>query len=312
MHDIYNIPRWIFVIVVVLVVVVFVVIGTCMWNRTYVLKQDIPVLYKKMNFEAFKEYNFDYFKKHHGDVNIYVLKTNLNSVDMNGGIKKMKLREYCDVIDDKDLYFKTEDGYDFMKIIGLKENISMVFDMFLKDKGKYKEKNKDIVVYKDCSFWMGGKGTTTGWHTDRDDLSYLYVLQGKKRIQLVSPEFNGRMYEKKLFSFGARWSEMDFQHVDYDTYPLFKDVPVRTYILEAGDCMYIPKDWWHCVENLEPTIGLTYKIFRLQHVKTLLSECIRKVYSMWIGYEMFDISKLLKSNLSNEEIEEMKNQILNR
>ena len=298
-------------------VFVFVFVFTSVWYKKYMSTHnqikndgDVPILYKGMKFDAFKNYNLEYFKKAHGEVNIYVLKTKLNSVDMNGGIRKMKLREYCDAIEDKELYFKTEDGYDFLKIIGLKQKVSRVFDTFLKDEYE-RDKNtiKDMVVYKDCSFWMGGKGTTTGWHTDRDDLSYLYVLQGKKRIQLVSPEFNGRMYEKKLFSFGARWSEMDFQQVDYETYPLFKDVPVMTYTLEAGDCMYIPKDWWHCVENLEPTIGITYKLFRFRHIKTLLSECIRKGYSILKGHEMFDISKLLKSNLSEEEIEEMKKQL---
>jgi hypothetical protein len=44
--------------------------------------------------------------------------------------------------------------------------------------------NYSNVLSKDCSFWLGGKGSTTGWHTDIDDLSYLYVIEGKKKYIL--------------------------------------------------------------------------------------------------------------------------------
>ena len=66
------------------------------------------------------------------------------------------------------------------------------------------------------------------------------------------------MYKTNKYFFFSLWSEVDFSNPDYEKYPLYKDVEIKEIILNAGDGIYIPRNWWHCVENLEPTIALTY------------------------------------------------------
>jgi hypothetical protein len=259
-----------------------------------------PILFKNLNFQSLKEFNFAYFKKNFGDIKIYVTRCNSNSIDMDGNIKKMTMGEYCDLLKEpSNLYFKTEDEYDFLNIIGIKNKIMREFVQFDKNNSK-----------KDCSFWMGGKGTTTGWHTDIDDLSYLYVIEGKKKIQFISPKYNKNMYERHVFTCGAKWSNIDFKNIDYVKYPKFKDVEIQTYILNAGDCIYIPKNWWHCVENLEPTIGVTYKIFRTkQCIFSGISEYYRKLYAIYHNYKIYDMGKIIRENLTEEELLQMQEQI---
>ena len=44
----------------------------------------------------------------------------------------------------------------------------------------------DNIIYKTSV--LDGKNSTTGWHTDMDDLSYLYVVKGKKKIHLAQTQ----------------------------------------------------------------------------------------------------------------------------
>jgi hypothetical protein len=272
-------------------------------------REEKPKLLTDLNI--LHEYNFENFKRNFGDVEVYVSQSNSYSTDMDGNIKKMTLNNFCETMNnDNDWYFKTEDEYDFLNIIGIKNKIIKEFDTIIKEFDtiiKQFEDKKLDVLYKDCSFWMGGKGSNTGWHTDMDDLSFLYVTEGKKKIQFISPKYDENMYEKKIFTYGAKWSNIDFKNIDYDKYPKFKDVVVQTFILNSGDCIYIPKNWWHCVENLEATIGITYKIFRKkQQIISNISEFFRKINAKIRGYQIYDMGKIISEKISATELQEMR------
>jgi len=240
--------------------------------------------------------DFNYFKDNYGDREVYVTFSKSNSIDTNTIFEKVKLSYYLDnMMKDIKWYFKTEDCYDFLNIIGIKKEIMDTFDKYInKDEKMYKE--KDIALY-DCSFFMGGKGSTTGWHCDMDDLAFLYVAEGKKRIQIVSNEYDDNMYERKIFTAGAKWGEIDFKNIDYGKFPKFKEAKVNTYILEKGDCILIPKRWWHCVENLEDTIGFTYKAYRWDYYYYHVPfELLRRYWYMLKGYTIADQYQCLKYN----------------
>lgn len=270
-------------------------------------KNNKPHLYKNLNIKNLSYLDFDYFKKNHGDEYIYISYSKSNSVDMVTPIKKIKLIDYCNTLmKDKNWYFKTEDEYDFLNIIGIKKNVLKEFDLLFDVYKKYQ------IIHKDCSFWMGSKGSTTGWHTDIDDLSYLYVIKGKKKIQLISPKYNYAMYERNIYTENARWSNIDFQNIDYKKYPKFKNVQIYTFILNEGDSMYIPKNWWHCVENLEDTIGITYKIYRWdQAILTFISEIIRKIFYYCKGYKIYDMNEIILNTLSRKDYNELVQKIIN-
>ena len=265
-------------------------------NNYYRKKTEKPILYKNVDIELLKKYDFDYFKKNHGDMDILITYSKPESVDMLTKVKRVTLKDYCDKIMHKhpEWYFKTEDEYDFLALLGIKNDIVYEFDKIF---NTYKN-----IVFKNTSFWMGAKNSTTGWHTDVDDLSYLYLVKGKKKISLVSPKYNSNMYIKNIYAIGSKWSHINFKDVDYKKYPKFKDAEVLTYILNEGDCIFIPKNWWHCVENLEDSIGITYKLYRQnQLMYTLVEENFRKLY-----YNVKDTSeeeKLLKNYITKEEYE---------
>jgi len=37
-------------------------------------------------------------------------------------------------------------------------------------------------------------------------------------------------------------------------------------ITEAGECMYVPRGWWHCVLNLEPCVAITHNVVTTQNL----------------------------------------------
>lgn len=282
---------------IIFVICIFLFFLLLMYRNNYYRKKtEKPILYKNVDIELLKKYDFDYFKKNHGDMDILITYSKPESVDMLTKVKRVTLKDYCDKIMHKhpEWYFKTEDEYDFLALLGIKNDIVYEFDKIF---NTYKN-----IVFKNTSFWMGAKNSTTGWHTDVDDLSYLYLVKGKKKISLVSPKYNSNMYIKNIYAIGSKWSHINFKDVDYKKYPKFKDAEVLTYILNEGDCIFIPKNWWHCVENLEDSIGITYKLYRQnQLMYTLVEENFRKLY-----YNVKDTSeeeKLLKNYITKEEYE---------
>lgn len=276
-------------VIIIINFILFSLIGIFfyLYNKFSNTNNDI-VLYKGLNMKEIDKMNFNYFKENFGDKEVYITFSKSNSIDTNTVFKKVKLSYYLKkMIKDIRWYFKTEDCYDFLNIIGIKKEIMDTFNKYInKDENIYKEKN--IALY-DCSFFMGGKGSTTGWHCDMDDLAFLYVVDGKKKIQIVSNEYDDNMYERKIFTAGAKWGEIDFKNIDYVKFPKFKEAKVNTYILEKGDCILIPKRWWHCVENLEDTIGFTYKAYRwgyyYYHVPF---ELLRRYWYMLKGFTIAD------------------------
>ena len=238
-----------------------------------------PELYPQLNINALKYLNFEYFIEKFGDMDIFITHSKSNSIDMLGNVKKVKFKDYYNDImkQDPKWYFKTEDEYDFLSLLGIKYDIINEFDKIFKN---------DNFIFKNTS------------------------LQGKKKIMFVSPEYDDCMYEKKIFIEGARWSEIDFKCVDYEKFPKFKNAKIETYILNQGDGIYIPKNWWHCVENLEDSIGITYKIFRKSYLSTIITEKIREIYHILKNSECYDLTKIIKDQLTNEEYTKYKKKII--
>jgi ribosomal protein L16 Arg81 hydroxylase len=212
------------------------------------------VIHRGLNIKAFEKYTIDYFNKIYGETYIYITYSPPSAVDTDTKFKKVKFKKYIDkYMSKKYWYFKTEDYYNFLKDIGLYKNVCKEFSKIFPH---------PLALQNDTSFWLGGKGSTTGYHTDREDVSYLYVLSGRKTVKIINPKFTKFMYPKNKYYYGASWSKINFKNVDYEKFPLFKKVIVEEIILNAGDCIVIPRNWWHAVENMEDTLAISYKIFR--------------------------------------------------
>ncbi|QLE49532.1 cupin-like domain-containing protein [Nostoc sp. C057] len=95
--------------------------------------------------------------------------------------------------------------------------------------------------------FIGHKDTSIGLHKDPNNGSaWLGMIRGRKQIVLFTPD-----QEKFLYS-----GKVDVFNPNLENFPLYAKTNSIEIILEAGEILYIPPNWWHHVRNLENTIAV--------------------------------------------------------
>ncbi|MDM9583642.1 MULTISPECIES: cupin-like domain-containing protein [unclassified Nostoc] len=95
--------------------------------------------------------------------------------------------------------------------------------------------------------FIGHKDTSIGLHKDPNNGSaWLGMIRGRKQIVLFTPDQEELLYSGKVNVFNP----------NLDKFPLYAKTNSVEVILEAGEILYIPPNWWHHVRNLENTIAV--------------------------------------------------------
>jgi lysine-specific demethylase 8 len=81
-------------------------------------------------------------------------------------------------------------------------------------------------------------------------------VRGQKFVRLVDSKFSKMTYQFDDF-LQANSSQIDVESPDYDTFPMFKDVICEDFIMNEGDCLFIPKRYLHYVRALKPSISVS-------------------------------------------------------
>ena len=87
-------------------------------------------------------------------------------------------------------------------------------------------------------------------------------IAGRRRVLLLSPDhaFRG-LYPYPAHHPYDRYSMVDFDKPDLDKWPLFRDVRGISCILRPGDVLYVPRDWFCHVQELDgPTLSLEMRL----------------------------------------------------
>jgi lysine-specific demethylase 8 len=131
----------------------------------------------------------------------------------------------------------------------------------LKKHINYQDIKKKSFIYHLLS-WIGPKGSITGFHCDWSENLNIQI-KGEKFFYLVSPEFNNCMYISDKFERISSVSMIDLKNYDEKKFPLFKNAKVYKAHLKEGDAIYIPRGWWHYVESLSPSIGVSFHYWKI-------------------------------------------------
>ncbi|MEM1102808.1 MAG: cupin-like domain-containing protein [Pseudomonadota bacterium] len=104
-------------------------------------------------------------------------------------------------------------------------------------------------------FWLGPRGVVTPFHHDLTN-NFLVQVRGRKRVKLV-PSFETPRMRNHIHCY-SEWTGDD----------LTEDAPAssgkpRLYecVLEPGEALFIPIGWWHHVEGLDLTMGMSFTNF---------------------------------------------------
>jgi len=99
--------------------------------------------------------------------------------------------------------------------------------------------------------WVGPKGTITPLHHDENFIVHAQI-RGRKKWKLISPLHFPDVYNNR-----AVFSKVDIENIDYEAFPLMKNVNVLEVIVEPGEAIFIPLGWWHGVVALDEVVSLS-------------------------------------------------------
>jgi lysine-specific demethylase 8 len=223
-----------------------------------------PVLITNgLAWAAFEHWTHEWFKQSFGDIDIEL------SVNPTHTLKvvKMKLGVYIDrILSDKGmsggLYL---DQFPLDRIPSLRKDF---------DFPPYCKLGREIRPH----LWIGPGTTVLSFHKDNHSpvvpIDNIFVqIRGKKRIILASPEDDAFMYPRSAEE-GASWhSQVNPEAPDFSQFPLFANALLQEAVLGPGDILYIPRDYWHYVRALEPSISMSFWWipFRLSEIWSKIS-----------------------------------------
>lgn len=79
---------------------------------------------------------------------------------------------------------------------------------------------------------------------------------GEKLIILASPNETKNLYPyDELLN---NTSQVDAENLNFEKFPLSKNVKFYQLVLKAGEMLYIPRLWWHYVRSLTPSISISF------------------------------------------------------
>lgn len=199
------------------------------------------------NWKALTKWNMDFFKSEYGSFEAFVLDYKAETKMWGRTYMSMHIADYIDVI--------TSGTYD--KLLYLSE-------FHVGDHPELWEDCKDPIYFNDWyrkipleifkkyindtyDIQIGQKNTSVGLHCDhRHDNAWVAVISGQKQVVLLSPDQEKYLYE----------GQVDCFNPDLQKFPLYANAKPVECILNKGEMLYIPPDWWHHLKNLENTIGL--------------------------------------------------------
>ena len=220
-------------------------------NPINLIEKKIPFVYT-INLKIQNYISREILLKDYSYHKINVLK-NFKKINHNNlpTIKEMTIKSYINNYIDQnnnDYYFKTEDEYNFLKEIDIYNDLIKLFYNY---SPKY--------CFKSLSFWYGSKNTCTPFHYDCDHANLLYIIEGSKRIYMVHPKYEKYMNGDRKIQYGASWSSNSIDDVIINLKN--NNIEYEEIILRKGQLLNIPRYWWHCVINIEPTMAITYHYY---------------------------------------------------
>lgn len=102
--------------------------------------------------------------------------------------------------------------------------------------------------------WIGPRGTITPWHHDLTN-NLLLQLVGRKRVRLVGSQHIARMRNSRHCFSDWGTEALDVGPGDAE-HP-----PVMIADIGPGEALFLPVGWWHHVEGLDITIGMSFTNF---------------------------------------------------
>jgi hypothetical protein len=126
------------------------------------------------------------------------------------------------------------------------------------------------------AIYIGPAGSLSALHRDYwNTHGYLAQIQGRKRAILFSPEDSEFLYRGKV----------DPEVPDFRRFPLFEQATAYECVLEPGDTLLTPANWWHHVRGLESSITVSHNFFSDSNLNDHIVQILRNLPLLVKGLE---------------------------
>jgi len=122
----------------------------------------------------------------------------------------------------------------------------------------------------ECRFGM--KGVIAESHFDHTR-NMIAVLGGERRYILAHPDQCENMELYPMGHPSSRHSKVDWSHPDLEAFPHFQNTQVNEVVLQAGDTLYLPTDWFHFIVSLDLNFQCNNRSGRTKDFVPILKKC---------------------------------------
>lgn len=106
--------------------------------------------------------------------------------------------------------------------------------------------------------FFGGQGSSVNLHYDIDcSHVFLSQFQTRKKVYLFAPDQGKFLYHQPF----TVKSQLNVENPDYDQYPALKYVEGFEAMLEHGETLFIPSEYWHHMEYVDGGFGLALRAY---------------------------------------------------
>lgn len=219
-----------------------------LFMSNYLSKRPVKILGLADTWLAMDKWTEDFFRESYGDLIVPVRKyKNSNSIYEKIHMKLSVYLDYWNTIND---YKASELGMLYLADWEITRQQSPLVNDFTTP--IYFQDDWFDTFPKDLKFgrtwiFMGHPYVSTPLHQDTFASSaWLTMIQGKKNIRLISPEY-ADFINKKGSLFDEKYVSELFD----------KNIPIHEVTIERGETLFIPGRWFHEVRNVDKNIMLT-------------------------------------------------------
>ncbi|CAL8096719.1 unnamed protein product [Calicophoron daubneyi] len=102
------------------------------------------------------------------------------------------------------------------------------------------------------TFWLGSSGAYTPGHFDTYGVNLVVEIFGRKQWTLFPYSDTPYLYATRLpLEESTVFSEINLSHLNIQDFPLLSKSSPRTIILDPGDILFVPRNWWHFVRSAD-------------------------------------------------------------
>lgn len=222
------------------------------FHKVY-LEPNTPVVFRgaAKAWESVKTWTPEFFAQNYGDVKVA---TRLRATELNEKALQyidLPLSEVVENIRNGGSYYPGHTEDLFNKHPELRKALD------LETMGCYLS-TRDRRIMSTQLFLSAG-GVISGWHCTGGP-NLFTMINGVKKWSFVHPKHSMWMHPitRKDMFYAATMLDWRKSHdeIEAEGYPLYRYIPKYTTTLEAGDVLFSPHWWWHCVETPVPSIAV--------------------------------------------------------